>query len=93
MGCENATEVRSNDFDLAEGNTVDGFRGHVSRMCENRKRMKIPFARTTDASVLDSREVVGTAGRSGLGGSVVLMLDGVGSFFVLQEYNSLELEW
>jgi hypothetical protein len=55
MGCENATEVRSNDFDLVEGNMVDGFRAHVSRMCENRKRMKIPFARTTDASVLDSR--------------------------------------
>jgi hypothetical protein len=72
---------------------VDGFRAHVSRTCESRKRMKIPFARTTDASVLDSRDVVGTASRSGLGSSVVLILDGVESIFALREYNGLDLEW
>jgi hypothetical protein len=29
-----ATEVRSSDFDLAKGNTVNGVKTHISRACE-----------------------------------------------------------
>ena len=48
-------------------------------------RRKTPIAKTTAASVLGSRGVVGTAGRAGLGGSVpVLILDG---------WVTLYLEW
>jgi hypothetical protein len=62
-GYANATEARLNDYDLAEGNTVDGVRSHVSRACEKGIRMRMPFVRTTAASVLGSRGVVGTTGR------------------------------
>ena len=37
MGYVNATEVRSSDFDLAKGNTVDGVRTHVSSVREGDK--------------------------------------------------------
>ena len=48
-------------------------------------RRKMPIAKTTAASVLGSRGVVGTASRAGLGGSVpVLILDG---------WVTLYLEW
>ena len=55
MGYVNATEVRSSYFDLAERNTVDGVRTHVSRASEKGIRMKMPIANTTGASVMDSR--------------------------------------
>ena len=72
----NATEVRPSDFDSAEGNTVDGVRTHVSRASEKGIRMKMPITKTTAASIIGSRGVVG-----GWTGSIlVLILDGVGDF-------------
>jgi hypothetical protein len=92
MGYTNATEVRSSYFDLAEGNTVDEVRTVVSRASEKGIRMKMPIARTTGASVIGSRGVVG----GGTGSIPVLIQDGVGDFpslFTLREYNGLDLEW
>jgi hypothetical protein len=62
MGNVNATEVRSSDFNLEKGNTVNGVDTHVSRACEKGTRMKMPIAETTAASIFGSRGVVGTAG-------------------------------
>jgi hypothetical protein len=56
-GYANATEARSNVYDLAEGNTRDGIQKHVSRACE--KGIRMPSVRMTTGS----RGVVGTAGR------------------------------
>ena len=75
----NATEVRPSDFDSAEGNTVDGVRTHVSRASEKGIRMKMPIAKTTAASVIGFRGVVG-----GWTGSIPLLIpDGVGDFPLL----------
>jgi hypothetical protein len=53
--------------------------------------MKMPIAKNMAVSVLGYHGVVGTAGRgTGLGGSVVLILNGVGDFpslFALRQYN------
>jgi len=62
-GYTNATEARSSDYDLAEGNTVDGVQTHVSRACEKGIRMRMPFARTRVASVIGFRGAVGMAAR------------------------------
>jgi hypothetical protein len=56
-------EARSDDYDLVEGNTVDGVRTHGSQACEKGIGMKVPSERTTTASVLGPRGIVRRAGR------------------------------
>jgi len=55
-GYANATEARSSDYDLTEGNTVDGGLSSVLGM-------RMPFARTRVASVLGFRGAVGMVAR------------------------------
>ena len=57
---------------------VDGVETYVSRVCEKGIRIKMAFARTTAASILGSRGIVGTAGRgSRLGGWVTFCATGI----------------
>jgi len=80
----NVKGAKSNDYDLAEGNTVDGVRAHISQGCEKGIRMRTPSMRRTTACVLGFHGAVEVGGWTrGSVPVVVPILDGIGDFLSL----------